>query len=195
MDLDGKKLATSNLPFQVFEGLIQTQNTFFFKSRKGFFTKSSFCTFADLNHGFGRPWDILWNFLINDSFLIVQKNAFGKKSFEFHALPNFLAKRLLTLIPHLRDASNCVWNSQIVNSKLPIQSKYQIRFQKNSPVHNFTTMILVGPVPGSSVKLWAKTHLWGALCRPINLLMQDQLASPTRPSRPVGTFGDGWDFS
>ena len=36
MDLDGKKIATSNLPFQVFEGLIQNQNIFFSNLSRAF---------------------------------------------------------------------------------------------------------------------------------------------------------------
>ena len=57
MDLDGQKKATSNLPFQALEGFIKIQNkNISFKFCEGSFRKSSFCTFADLNHGFGGPW-------------------------------------------------------------------------------------------------------------------------------------------
>ena len=51
---------------------------YFFKSREVFLRTSSFCTFADLNHGFGRPWDILWIFLLNATFIMLQKKAFGQ---------------------------------------------------------------------------------------------------------------------
>ena len=39
----------------------------------------------DLNHRFGAPWDTFWTFQINDSLIMLQRNAFGKKKFEFHA--------------------------------------------------------------------------------------------------------------
>ena len=35
MDLDGKKLATSNLPYQVIKGLIRTQNKNYFSNPVG----------------------------------------------------------------------------------------------------------------------------------------------------------------
>ena len=50
----------------------------FFNFTEGFLRKSSFCTLADLNRGFGGPWDIFWKFFINDTFTMIQKNAFGQ---------------------------------------------------------------------------------------------------------------------
>ena len=50
MDLDGKKVATSYLPFQAFEGFIQIQNKNNFSNQiRAFLEKNPFCT-ADLNH-------------------------------------------------------------------------------------------------------------------------------------------------
>ena len=68
-----KKLATSNLPFSGVRGIhTNPKQKWFFKSREGFFRKSSFCTLDDLNHRFGGPWI----FLINDSFIMLQKKDF-----------------------------------------------------------------------------------------------------------------------
>ena len=50
---------------------MNTKQKYFFKSREAFFRKSSFCTLADLNHGFGGPWDIFWKFLINVTFVML----------------------------------------------------------------------------------------------------------------------------
>ena len=55
-----KKLQTSILPFQVFEGFIQKQNNFSNPMRA--LLENSLCTLADLNHRFGGPLDISENF-------------------------------------------------------------------------------------------------------------------------------------
>ena len=54
-----KKLATSNLPFQVIEGFIQTQNKNNFSNLASFFflRKSSFCTLAVLQFYGARTTD------------------------------------------------------------------------------------------------------------------------------------------
>ena len=40
-----------------------------------------FCTFTDLNPGFGGPWNKLWIFLVNGTFIVPQKKSFGQKKF------------------------------------------------------------------------------------------------------------------
>jgi hypothetical protein len=77
-----KKLATSNLSFQGFEGFIRTQNENNFSNPcEGFFLEN--------------PLFVLWLTLIMDlvdagtfiydSFIMLQKNAFSKIFFEFYA--------------------------------------------------------------------------------------------------------------
>ena len=57
------------------------KQNYFFKFHDVFLKKSSFCTLADLNHGFGGPWYILWIFLSNATFIMLQKKAFGLNLF------------------------------------------------------------------------------------------------------------------
>ena len=64
--LDGKKLATSNLPFQAFQGYTP-KTKIIFQISQGFCEKI-------LNHGFGGPWDILWIFFLIAIFIMLQKN-------------------------------------------------------------------------------------------------------------------------
>ena len=47
--------------------------------------KSPFCTFSCINPGFGRPWDMLRKKIFIAIFIMLQKNAFGQKKFEFNA--------------------------------------------------------------------------------------------------------------
>ena len=48
---------------------------------RAFFRKSPFCTFSCINPGFGGPWDKLWLFFLVPIFIMLQKNAFGRKIF------------------------------------------------------------------------------------------------------------------
>ena len=74
------KQATSDLPFLAFQGLI------FFNFRQGFFRKSSFCTFSSIYPGFGGPQEILCIFFLFFIFIMLQKNAFGKKEFRISCM-------------------------------------------------------------------------------------------------------------
>ena len=40
-----------------------------------------FCTFTDLNPGFGGPWNKLWIFFVNGTLIMPQKKSFGQKFF------------------------------------------------------------------------------------------------------------------
>ena len=84
--LDNQKNTRSQFSFpglrKIHRNLKQKKN---FNSREGFFRKSPFCTFSCINPGFGGPWDMLWIFFLIPIFILLQKNAFGKKKFKFHA--------------------------------------------------------------------------------------------------------------
>jgi hypothetical protein len=73
-----KKLATSNLPFQGFEGFIRTQNIFFSNPVRAFLENSLFVLWLTLIINLVDPGTFS-EILINDSFIMLQKNAFGKK--------------------------------------------------------------------------------------------------------------------
>ena len=84
--LDGKKTTRSQFSVpglrEIHKNLKQEKN---FNSRESFFRKSPFCTFSCINLGFGSPLDKLWKIFIIAIFIMLQKNAFGQKNFEFHA--------------------------------------------------------------------------------------------------------------
>ena len=84
--LDGKKTTRSQFSIPGLREInrnLKQENLF--NSCESFFTKSPFCTFACINPGFGRPWYKLWIFFLVPIFIMLQKNAFGQKKFEFHA--------------------------------------------------------------------------------------------------------------
>ena len=86
MNLDSKETTRSQFSIpdlrDIHRNLKQEKK---FNARESFFRKSPFCTFSCINPGFGGPWDKLWkNFLIA-IFIMLQKNVFGKKNFEYHA--------------------------------------------------------------------------------------------------------------
>ena len=69
----------------------------FLRSRESFLKKVSICTLTDLNPGFGGPWVKFWIFLVNGTFIMLQKKSFGQKNFWISCTgsKHFLAKRLL----------------------------------------------------------------------------------------------------
>ena len=83
--LDSKK--TSRFQFSVLPGLREIHRNLKqqkkFNSCDGFFRKSPFCTFSCINPGFGRPWDMLQKDFLIAIFIMLQKNAFGKKISNF----------------------------------------------------------------------------------------------------------------
>ena len=91
--LDGKKTSLRG----IHRNLKQQKN---FNSHDGFFRKSPFCTFSYINPGFGGPWDKLWIFFLIAIFIMLQKNAFGRKKFEFHAWVQKVYKLSKVKFPH-----------------------------------------------------------------------------------------------
>ena len=78
MDSDGKKLTTSNLPFQAFEGFIQTQYKNNFSNPEGAFLENHLFVFLlTLIMNLANPGTFSES-LINDSFIILRKNAAEK---------------------------------------------------------------------------------------------------------------------
>ena len=65
--LDGKKLAVSNLPFQVFQGVIGTLNKNDFSILVRAFLENLFCTFSYINRWFGGPFWQSFNFFSTSS--------------------------------------------------------------------------------------------------------------------------------
>ena len=57
-----------------------------FNLREGFFRKSPFCTFFYINTGFGGPWVMIRKKFFIAIFIMLQKNTFGQKKFENHAI-------------------------------------------------------------------------------------------------------------
>jgi hypothetical protein len=56
---------------------------------------------ADHNHGLGKPWDIFWKFLINDTFIMLQKNAFGQKK-----ILNLMQGFKSAILPKVKNCKN-----------------------------------------------------------------------------------------
>ena len=54
-----------------------------------------FVLFSSINHGFGRPWDMLRKKFLTAIFIMLQKNAFGQKFFFFmHGFKSAILEKL-----------------------------------------------------------------------------------------------------
>ena len=66
-----------------------------------------FSTLTYLNPGFGRPWDMLGIFFVNDNFITLQKKSLGQKKVEFYEVPFCRIEKL----PKWQFWT-CAWNSK-----------------------------------------------------------------------------------
>ena len=123
--MNHKRTNTFIFCFRVFLGIHRNPNwKEFLKSCESFLKKSQFSTLTDLNPGFGRPWDMLGFFFVNDIFITLQKKSFGQKKFEFHARVQKWHFARIEKLPKWHFWTHA-WNSKKISSERLLLKRYE----------------------------------------------------------------------